>query len=195
MHVIDVRQKCNGYIKYCFPARLAFTDVLLSLISEITAMPFGPNDANIVKYSALFLEELSKHALDFVQQHCMRLLVPLLARPAYQIRNAVLECVAAICLKSCRPSTETEDEMEENSPASGVDDKLRNALLELLLERHHDISSYTRFRALKKLAELVEHNAMPVTMLLKVATVATDRLKDKSSLVRKNSLAVSRRLD
>lgn len=177
-------------MKSCFPSLVGFTNFFLSLISEIVAIE--SNDPAIVKYSALFLEELSKHALDFVQQHCMRLLVPLLARPAYQIRNAVLECVAAICLKSCQTSEDTEHETEENSSGSGVDDKLRNALLELLLERHHDISSYTRSRALKKLSELVEHNAMPVTRLLAVVTVASDRLNDKSSLVRKNALTVSR---
>ena len=88
-------------------------------------MPFSTNDVAIVKHSAIFLEELSKHAIDFVQQHCMRLLVPLLARPAYQIRNAVLECVAAVGLKSCQAPADADDETEENAPGSGVDDKLR----------------------------------------------------------------------
>ena len=158
--------------------------------SDIASMPFSTNDVAIVKQSAIFLEELSKHAIDFVQQHCMRLLVPLLARPAYQIRNAVLECVAAVCLKSCQAPADADDETEENSPGSGVDDKLRDALLELLLERHHDTSSYTRSRALKKLSELVEHNAVPVTRLLAVVAVGSDRLVDKSSLVRKSALNV-----
>ena len=64
--------------------------------SAIASPPFSTADADIIKHSAMFLEELS----EFVQQHCMRLLVPLLAQPASQIRNSVLECVAAICLKS-----------------------------------------------------------------------------------------------
>ena len=53
----------------------------------------------------------------------------------------MLECVAAVCLKSCQAPADADDETEENSPGSGVDDKLRDALLELLLERHHRTNS------------------------------------------------------
>ena len=66
----------------------------------------------------------------------------------------------------------------------------RNELLDILTERSHDVSSFTRGTVLKTWATLIEAQALPVKRLIPVTALAIDRLQDKTVIVRRNAMQV-----
>ena len=70
-------------------------------------------------------------------------------------------------------------------------EKSRGALLDILEERSHDVSSYTRSAVLKAWISLTQSGTLPVERVIPVTVMAIDRLQDKTVIVRKQSLQVS----
>jgi hypothetical protein len=54
---------------------------------------------------------------------------------------------------------------------------VRDAFLDLLVERTHDVSPWTRAHVLKVWAGLLESHSVPVRAIQRVAEIALDRLK------------------
>jgi len=68
--------------------------------------------------------------------------------------------------------------------------KTHNALLDVLSERVYDVTSFTRVAALKTWAHLISSDCLPLDRVISVTELAIDRLQDKASSVRRNSMQV-----
>lgn len=66
--------------------------------------------------------------------------------------------------------------------------RVRDSVMNLLIERAHDKSYFTRAAILKTWASLLEANAVPVRHFSTVCDIALDRLVDKTAMVRKNAI-------
>eukprot|EP00941_MAST-03F_sp_MAST-3F-sp1_P006206 g6206.t1 len=81
-----------------------------------------------------------------------------------------------------------QDDVEQQRETQKQKDfEARDALLEILLVRVHDKSSYVRARCLQTWTEMCSSGAIPRNKLVDVALVAVERLDDKASLVRKRA--------
>lgn len=152
-------------------------------------------DSPAVRNVAAFLEDLASTVPHFM--HANRMVVlPLLNCKCYTIRNAVITTLGKICSLSRTSAEMTAGESAESSSGggnaadggSGLDKETRDELLDLLLERAHDISAYCRSRCLRTWVDLCETGAIPRTKLLPAVLAASDRLADKSAIVRKAAL-------
>ena len=68
--------------------------------------------------------------------------------------------------------------------------RVRDRMLDLLIERTHDMSPFTRAVVLKVWISLVESNSIPVKRFASVAEIGFDRLMDKTGIVRKSAIAL-----
>ena len=66
-----------------------------------------------------------------------------------------------------------------------------NSLFQILHERCHDVSSYTRAATLKAWVRLTENGAIPREEIIEVTKLAMDRLQDKTVVARKQAMQVS----
>mmetsp|Transcript_31847 Transcript_31847/g.62206 ORF Transcript_31847/g.62206 Transcript_31847/m.62206 type:complete len:1467 (-) Transcript_31847:249-4649(-) len=82
-----------------------------------------------------------------------------------------------------------ENDKDANMTAAMVESS-RLELFALLMARAHDVTSFTRAKVLQQLARLAQARALPLNHLAAVASVAADRLLDKSSQVRKCAVAL-----
>jgi condensin complex subunit 1 len=69
-------------------------------------------------------------------------------------------------------------------------EKSREALLDILEARSHDVSSYTRSAVLKAWISLTQGGSFPVERTIPVTFLAIDRLQDKTVMVRKQAMQV-----
>jgi hypothetical protein len=66
----------------------------------------------------------------------------------------------------------------------------RDVILDILIERAHDINPYTRTTVLKVWSRLLETGSLPVKRVGNVAQIAVDRLNDKNAGVRRNAVVL-----
>jgi condensin complex subunit 1 len=69
--------------------------------------------------------------------------------------------------------------------------KTRNSLFDILCDRTHNITSFTRGAALKVLNDLTEKQSLPLDRIMPVTAIAIDRLQDKTVMVRRYAMQVS----
>jgi condensin complex subunit 1 len=146
-----------------------------------------------IKFVAPFVWELALCRPQLVLANISHLL-PHLDMEPYYLRSAILTALGYIVEyigKALKPSDEdnpAENVESESSPANM--EKSRAALLDILQQRAHDISSYTRSAVLKAWIRLAQAGSIPVDRVLSVTIMAIDRLQDKTVMVRKQSLQV-----
>jgi condensin complex subunit 1 len=70
----------------------------------------------------------------------------------------------------------------------GAHSKTREGLIDILLERSLDVSSFTRSAVLKAWIFVIQNDALPVSNVMAVTSIAIDRLQDKTVLVRRNAM-------
>ena len=89
-------------------------------------------------------------------------------------------------------SESNESTNNDENPTHSVDSliRMREELLDLLIERSHDVNSFTRGAVLRVWSTLIENEAVPVSRLGSVAEVSVDRLCDKTAVVRKAAIAL-----
>jgi hypothetical protein len=96
------------------------------------------------------------------------------------------------------PSDDGEDadddsqDMPEESSDANLDVLLRarESLLDILVERVHDVNYYTRANVLEVWLSLCNDGAIPVRRYGAVAELALDRLKDKTANVRRHAISL-----
>lgn len=115
-------------------------------------------------------------------------LMPLLEVDTYYIRSAVVTAFGHV-LENLNTSTTTGEEGHEETNTSN-DASTKAALLDLLTERAHDVSSYTRSTVLKVWINLVESQRLPKERVMATTNLALDRLHDKTVLVRRQAMQV-----
>lgn len=146
----------------------------------------------ITSLAALFPETIALY-LPLIMHH--------LDSDVYQMRCSIITSMGStisFIQKQCQKQTElnsgnekpsTEDNDEEDSPKFNVQQfaRLRDDIIDMLIERTHDVSSYARSAVLKVWITLVESDSLPLVRFGSVAEVGLDRLSDKTATVRKSA--------
>ncbi|WPT11640.1 Condensin complex subunit 1 [Picochlorum sp. SENEW3] len=135
-----------------------------------------------VRSVAAFVDELAKK-LPKLMVTQMSLLLPHLGGKAWTLRSGIITAIGHLLARAF----ETSDGKEEQD---AVIARLRTKqhLLDILCERTRDQSSYTRKAVLQTWQYLAENRAIPLGHWQVVTSIATGRLEDKSSLVRKEAM-------
>lgn len=101
---------------------------------------------------------------------------------SYKMRNAIVQVIGTLIVKASKdPSVDAAgDEMARLRSKQGM--------VDILLERARDKSSYTRSKVLQTWAHLCVESAVSIGHWNLVARVAAGRLEDKGAIVRKSAL-------
>eukprot|EP00903_Cladosiphon_okamuranus_P005553 g5529.t1 len=154
-----------------------------------------------------FLRALVEVLPGTVHAHASVLLPHLSSRP-YQIRQAVVVGLAEVVAAAHEDKTAAAEDAEADGGGAAADgnggedesqvqadprhvrmkDRNRDALLDQLVERTLDLSPYVRVAVLKAWASIAERGALPRVRVLIVARLGRDRLRDQSSMVRKEAV-------
>eukprot|EP01094_Clydonella_sp_ATCC50884_P012312 TRINITY_DN2231_c0_g1_i2.p1 TRINITY_DN2231_c0_g1~~TRINITY_DN2231_c0_g1_i2.p1 ORF type:complete len:1245 (+),score=332.82 TRINITY_DN2231_c0_g1_i2:437-3736(+) len=152
-------------------------DVLRELSSDTGASARGSGPKNIAQFISDIAEANPRAILPHVS-----LLIGHLANDTHQVRNGVIQVLGFLVAKAFNDS----DEEVNNSNMA----KQRDAMLEVLEERFHDSSSYTRSKVIQTWNYLVEQRAVPKAMIPSLATAVVARLEDKAAQVRKSAIGL-----
>lgn len=152
--------------------------------------------ASGIKFVAPFIHELARCRPRTVLANVAHLLPHLDSEP-YTLRSAIVmalghivEHIGKVGIVISEDSVPENEEVHESSSSLNIE-KSRATLLEILLTRAHDTSSYTRSAVLKTWTNLSHAGAIPITQIHAVTDMAIDRLHDKTVMVRKQALHVS----
>jgi len=153
--------------------------------------------ASGIKNLAPFISELAITRPRIVLSN-ISLLLPHLNSEPYGLRSAIVNAIGRILVhigkeEGERNNEEEEDHTEESEDVHGKQSlaKSRSALLDVLAERVHDVSSFTRVAVLKAWISITQSGALPLERLMLVTSLAIDRLQDKTVMVRRSSMQVS----
>jgi condensin complex subunit 1 len=175
---------------------------LIREVGRIDTRGSGTGDsgskASGIKYVAPFVWELALCRPQIVLAKISHLLPHLETEP-YFLRSAILTALGHIIEYIGRTLKPAADSITDSTAGSLLEsenslanlEKSRAALLDILEERSHDVSSYTRSAVLKAWIRLAQTGSIPVKRVLPVTVMAIDRLQDKTVIVRKQSLQVS----
>lgn len=212
------RQLLSNHLAVDLLQEISRTDYSPSSQNNSSTQDHHHHKATGVKNVAPFISELASVKPSLVLDH-IYLILPLLNSDPYMMRNSIVEAIGSILIHCCSDnntnknpinnSEENEDD-EYNDPSEGETPeeahqsrkkssnstsknktKTQNSLLDVLMERAYDKSSYTRNAVLKTWATLVKSNCIPLNRIHEVTKLAIDRLQDISVNVRKSSMQVS----
>jgi len=166
----------------------------LELLREIGRLdPNGGSSdgrASGVKYVAPLIGQIAMIRPRLVLSN-ISLLLPHLNSEPYQLRSAIVCAIGHILVHIGKLQNSKENNTNEataDCPSSLNLTKSRNALLEILLERSHDTSSFTRAAVLKSWISIVESGSLPLERIMPVTALAIDRLNDKTVMTRRCSM-------
>jgi condensin complex subunit 1 len=158
------------------PGAAFLSDVLVE-ISNLSYRELSTNN-NAAKGFATFVSSVASHfpkqTLPFMSQ-----LMTHLSGESANMRSGIIEALGYIIHKAFR--TESAEEVERIR----ANLHMRDQLLDILLQRFRDTTSYTRGRVLQTWAYLAENKAITKSFWQQVTTEAVGRLQDKAAHVRK----------
>lgn len=214
--IIKAEHMSNFVAEICNKGRL--TPMCGEILKDISRMPLLSTTTG-VKNIGIFIESLAKINPDLISQH-LAILKGQIDSRAYQIRSSLVHAMGLLISYIHKVSQDLkgegdivegegerlEGEDEEADKTGGIIDeegdeilqeknvdklcRVRDALLDLLTERVHDVSPYTRAAVLKVWVFLLEDKAVPVRRINAVVELAVDRLLDKTASVRRQALSV-----
>lgn len=164
------------------------------------------NKASGIKNVAPFISELAAVRPRVVLSN-ISLLLPHLDSEPYVLRSAIVNAIGHILVREDQTLMETpasnkdgdsgdeesgEEESKEERQIVNMA-KTRTSLFDILCDRTHDITSFTRAASLKVLNDLTEKQSLPLDRIMPVTAIAIDRLQDKTVMVRRYAMQVSRR--
>ena len=187
----------------CMVSEIPTNRLAVELIREVgrldTASAAGVDagKASGIKFVAPFIQELAHRRPRIVLSNISHLLPHLDSEP-YTLRSSIVTALGYIVEHIGKVGQES-DGKESVTPTNGHQsagpsilniEKSRATLLNTLLVRSHDSSSYTRSAVLKVWISLSQTGAIPTTQIHAVTNMAIDRLHDKTVMVRKQALQV-----
>lgn len=117
--------------------------------------------------------------------------MPQLNSQVHNLRSAIVSAISNILSHpDGLKATPKEDVSRDKTNDQHDTVKTRNALLDILMERVLDVSSFTRSAVLKAWIKVVQTGSLPVERFIPVTSLAIDRLQDKTIVVRKQSMQV-----
>lgn len=181
-HMAPLVAELCGMVKEDPTNRLA-----MELIREVGRLkPSSGSDggkASGIRNVAPFISDLARMRPRLVLTSISHILPHLNAEP-YSIRSSIATAIGHILVYIGTVKSGDED-------ASNLDfSKSRNALLDVLSDRVLDVSSFTRGAVMKAWISIVRSGALPIDRLLPVTTLASDRLQDKTVMVRRSAMQV-----
>ena len=190
----------------CMVSEIPTNRLAVELIREVgrldTAAATGADGgkASGIKFVAPFIQELAHRRPRIVLANMSHLLPHLDSEP-YTLRSAIVTALGYIVehigkigyqSEDVRESATPENDHQSDGPSSLSLENSRATLLQTLLVRSHDSSSYTRSAVLKTWISLSQTGSIPTTQIHAVTDMAIDRLHDKTVMVRKQALQVCR---
>lgn len=172
----------------------AFIGGIVREIGKLEGESFG-KDSTSSKSIGLFLESLAENAPSAVLAN-ISVLLPHLDLENYMIRNGVVQLIGKLLLFLHKKVVEEREEAENSSKSEeerperpkSNSGRTRDSLLEILLDRVNDVSSYTRSKVMQTWKELADNNSIPVKGFALVCNAAIERLDDKSLIVSKSAI-------
>lgn len=152
------------------------TDILRD-ISKITANELEKN-ATLAKNISSFVAELSERLPKLILPSISLLLTHLENENA-TMRSGVIQSLGYLV---CKAYNAQGNEDSNNSV------KTRDSLLEILVERIMDKTSYTRVRVLQTWSYLCQERSIPLNMYVPLTNKCAHRVEDKSSFVRRAAI-------
>lgn len=149
-----------------------------------------------VKNVGAFLVSMSDCAPRLMAQF-LPSFIHLLDSEVYQIRSSIVHVMGSvvsytheICAKAASQPSTVNDNTERDEQNQEQLKRVRDSMMDMLIERTYDGSSYTRSAVLKTWSTVAEAGAIPLSRFELVAEVAVDRLQDKTAMVRRAAAAL-----
>lgn len=138
-----------------------------------------------VRSVATFVDEVSAR-LPKLMATQISLLLPHLGGKAWTLRSGIIAAIGHLLAKAFDGAEDSNE--KEDTEATVARLRTKQHLLDILCERTRDQSSYTRKAVLQTWEQLAQNRAIPLGHWQVVTSIATGRLEDKSSLVRKEAM-------
>lgn len=178
--------------------RLCNSVMITELMSEFSNMPMSSLPGPNVKHVANFFESFAEGSPELMTVY-FPLVKQLVDSPAAQIRSSILHAMGIVVIHIHKSSENIDLNVGESDAVDSDDAKnknihqltrVRDSMLDIIVERTHDIVHHTRAHVLKIWASLLDSNSVPVRRYGTVCEIALDRLNDKTSSVRKNAVSL-----
>lgn len=181
------------------PTNILATELLREIgrldTSGYTDSNAAGNKASGIKNVAPFISELAAVRPRVVLSN-ISLLLPHLDSEPYVLRSAIVNSIGHILVREDQLLVEVKpdkdgDSGDESGEGSKVERqianmaKTRRSLFDILCDRTHDTTSFTRSASLKVLNDLTEKQSLPLDRIMPVTAIAIDRLQDKTVMVRR----------
>lgn len=179
--------------------------IVTDIITVISRMSYSQMQASGIRNVSAFIESFAKSSPSTMAES-FPLLLNQLDAPVHQIRSAILLASGSIIVHIHETITSLLSSSSLSSSNAAVDEaavdssdrmkntgslgRFRDSLLDILIERIHDMNPYTRTTALKVWARLVETGALPIKHAGSAAEIALDRLFDKNAAARRNAVCL-----
>jgi condensin complex subunit 1 len=176
--------------------------------SNTTASASSSATSQGIKHISIFLEAFARVDTAVFSQF-MPILVKLIDEQSHYLRNGMINAMTHVIeyihlyLTKPQPSlpevgedgallTSSQQIEDAETLQRNLDSlaRQRDSLLNMLIERTHDVSPHTRQAILKAWTTLMDNHAIPAKRVGAVSEVAVDRLYDKNSFVRRNAIAL-----
>ncbi len=138
-----------------------------------------------VRSVATFVDELANR-LPKLMASQIALLLPHLGGKAWTLRSGIIAAIGHLLVKAFDGAEDGSDAEDQEATIARL--RTKQHLLDILCERTRDQSSYTRKAVLQTWENLAQNRAIPLGHWQVVTSIATGRLEDKSSLVRKQAM-------
>ena len=196
VHLLNKHEHLPGPIAECAAVaadRFENARLAAALLREVASVDPAEykrqqlSDAKGVSAVGVFVAELAQRMPKTTMTN-ISLLLPHLDGEAYSLRSALVTVLGHLVCSDASSGSLTEDRDRSTSDASTPLLRAKQGFLDLLVERVHDVSAFTRARVLQTWAAMAEKKAVPLSHWLVVADLAIGRLGDKSALVRKAAM-------
>eukprot|EP01130_Rhizamoeba_saxonica_P006824 TRINITY_DN2733_c0_g1_i1.p1 TRINITY_DN2733_c0_g1~~TRINITY_DN2733_c0_g1_i1.p1 ORF type:complete len:1333 (+),score=255.11 TRINITY_DN2733_c0_g1_i1:15-4013(+) len=131
---------------------------------------------NMAKNIGSFVALISE-ALPEIISSSLSLILPMLDREPYHLRNGVISGIGSLIIASKKSGTNDPQEISK-----------RDSFFNILFERFHDVTSYSRKQTVQTWTNIAKNRAVPLRIYVKLTKLSVERLCDKTNLVRKNAM-------
>lgn len=180
-------------------AREMTTEIVKMSTTGSSSTSASSSSAVGIKHICMFIEAFARIDTAVFSQF-MPILVKLIDEQSHYVRNGMINAMTHVIeyihLSLEKPKANigegatTEEDAETIQRNMDSLTRQRDSLLNMLIERTHDVSPHTRQAILKCWTTLIDSNSVPAKRVGAVSEVAVDRLYDKNSFVRRNAIAL-----
>ena len=175
--------------------------IINEIMTELSHMNMAALPGSSVKHVSNFFDSFAEGSPELMTVY-FPLIKQLVDSPAHQIRSSLLFAMSIVVMHIHRSSENIDLNLMESSEALESEDidcnkrnlnqlsRVRDSMLDIIVERTHDVNHYTRAQVLKIWISILENNAVPVRRYGTVCEIALDRLMDKTASVRKNAVSL-----